>query len=311
MLTRDPNMLLALVRDASPALIHAHFGVEGVYGVPLAAKLGLPLVTTFHGFDASLTRFQLLRSGKVSWISYALNRGALARSGSLFICVSEFIRQRVLALGFPEERTRVHYIGVDANAFLPGEEDPARPVVLHTARLVEKKGTQYLLAAFSAICDRHREAKLVIIGDGPLRNQLMKLSSELGLVDRVTWLGSRNHAEVKQWLRQASVFCLPSCTASNGDTEGLSIVLLEAAAAGIPVVSTYHAGIPEAVIHAQTGYLVRERNIKSLSEALDALLSSYELRRRLGVQARALVQKDFDVTTQTRKLEQMYADLIH
>ncbi|MHB1240956.1 MAG: glycosyltransferase, partial [Gammaproteobacteria bacterium] len=110
-ITRDPRSYLRLLAGRRPALIHAHFGVEGVYALRLAKRLGVPLVTTFHGFDATLSTAAMLCSPV--WANYPLFRKRLARQGDLFLCVSSFIRERVLALGFPEERTHVHYIGVD------------------------------------------------------------------------------------------------------------------------------------------------------------------------------------------------------
>src|SRR5271167_2194943 len=101
-LTRDPAPYQRLLGGRRLALIHAHFGVEGVYALPLAQRLGIPLVTTFHGFDATLSTAALLTSP--AWANYPLFRRQLARRGDLFICASSFIRDRVLAMGFPEAR---------------------------------------------------------------------------------------------------------------------------------------------------------------------------------------------------------------
>lgn len=305
-LTRNPRLFLPELSKRRPVLIHAHFGVEAVYGMEIADRLGIPLVTTFHGFDATLKRADLLASRKPTWIQYLLKRGELKRRGALFICVSESIRSQLLRLGFPAERTRLHHIGVDTAAFASSAAPDQEPVILHVARLVEKKGTAYLLEAFARISAKHPRAQLVVIGAGPLRDRLALSAAELGIDARVRWLGALPHAEVRQWLRRAAVFCLPSCTAASGDEEGLPISLLEAAASGVPVVATRHGGIPEAVEDGGTGYLVPERDADSLAGALDALLSSESLRQRLGDQARCIVHSRFDLHRQTRGLEQLY-----
>jgi colanic acid/amylovoran biosynthesis glycosyltransferase len=310
MTLRDPNIFESAWRDCQPAVVHAHFGVEGVYGLALAERLGVPLVTTFHGFDATLRTSQLLSAKKISWAIYALNRSRLAHQGSLFLCVSRFIHERVIDMGFPPERTRVHYIGVDPDAFPESSEDPERPILLHIARLVEKKGTRHLVRAFASISDRFPQARLVVIGDGPLRSSLQELAAALKVADRIDWLGARPHTEVKHWLSRASVFCLPSCTAGSGDAEGLGIVLLEAAASGVPVVGTRHGGIPEAVIDGTSGILVGEGDPESLAEALDALLSSHTLRRQFGQQGRAFVRSRFNIAYQTGLLESDYLNLL-
>jgi glycosyltransferase involved in cell wall biosynthesis len=183
-------------------------------------------------------------------------------------------------------------------------------VVLHVARLVEKKGTAYLLEAFAAIREKHPQASLVIVGDGPLRERLTRHAEELALVDRVVWVGAAQHSVVRSWLRQASVFCLPSCTALNGDSEGLPISLLEANASGVAVVATRHAGIPEAVVDDSTGLLVGERDAAALAEALDALLSSESQRKAFGERARQMTQERFDLFRQTRALEQLYEGVL-
>src|ERR1700748_2598457 len=105
MMTRNPGPYLRLLGARRPALLHAHFGIEGVYALPVAKRLGIPLITTFHGFDATLSTAALLASP--AWAHYPLFRHRLAAEGDLFLCASEFIRERLLAMGFPEARTKV------------------------------------------------------------------------------------------------------------------------------------------------------------------------------------------------------------
>jgi len=152
------NLKYVLFRDVSyfhkraviynPKLIHAHFGVEGVYALNLAKKLNIPLVTTFHGFDATTSTKSFLFSKKPAWLNYLLFRKELAKEGDLFICVSDFIRQKVIELGFPEEKTITHYIGIDTNIQRDKNiQKPPYKTILHVARLTEKKGTAYLIDA--------------------------------------------------------------------------------------------------------------------------------------------------------------------
>jgi len=279
----------------------------------LAARLDVPLVTTFHGFDATLKPAELVKSRRATWIQYLRKRADLCRRGALFIGVSKFVVARLEELGVPVDRTQLHYIGVDTNAFdaqAKDEDQEQRLVVLHVARLVEKKGTAYLLEAFAKIAAQHPRAELVVIGTGPLAGGLEQRAARLGLGARVRWLGAQPHAAVREWLRRAAVLCLPSCTAANGDSEGLGLVLLEAAASGVPVVATRHGGIPEAVEDGSTGYLVPERDAAALGAALDALLAGDSLRARMGREARQLVRERFDLRRQTDRLEQLYAAVL-
>lgn len=306
-LTRDPRPYMDLLSGQRPALIHAHFGVEGVYALPLARKLKVPLVTTFHGFDATTSTRALLSSGSPSWINYARFRKKLAEEGDLFLCVSNYIRQRVIELGFPEERTHVHYIGIDTQAVLPRSPDEEKPVVLHVARLVEKKGTEYLIRAFAEIAAQVPTAELVIVGEGPLRGSLEALARSLHIEQRTRFLGTQPHPQVISLMRKAAMLVLPSVTARSGDSEGLGMVLLEASARGIPLIGTRHGGIPEAIEDEKTGYLVPERNFVLLAERMHLLLNNPTLRQEMGREARRKCETHFDIREQTQKLESFYS----
>lgn len=304
MLTRDPRPYQRLLGERRLSLIHAHFGIEGVYALPLARRLNVPLVTTFHGFDATLSTAALLSSP--AWAHYPLFRRRLARQGDLFLCASSFIRDRVLALGFPQARTRIHYIGVDLQAITPRDPAEETPTVLHVARLVAVKGTEYLIRAFAALGRRHADIQLVIIGDGPLRRSLQALAQSLGVEQRVQFLGALPHAQVLAWMRRAAVLVLPSVRTATGRVEGLGMVLLEAAATGVPAIGSRVGGIPEGVIDGQTGFLVPERDAGALAARLTDLLDDPATRRCMGAAARVLVERQFDIHRQTATLENLY-----
>ena len=167
-----PGFVLRL-RTLRPALIHAHFEDGGVQALPLARALGIPLVTTFHGYDATI-QDSIRFPNPLTRSIYLKRRRSLQRSGSLFIAVSDFIRRKIIARGYPAERVVTHYIGVDTHQFAP-DGGPREEVVLFVGRLVEKKGCEYLMRAMAPILKRRRELRLVIIGDGPQRVALQDL----------------------------------------------------------------------------------------------------------------------------------------
>jgi glycosyltransferase involved in cell wall biosynthesis len=309
--TRDPTCFLRLLGANQVSLIHAHFGPDAVYALPLARRLGIPLVTTFHGFDASVSDANLIKSGSPYLINYVLFRRQLARQGSLFLCISNHIEGRVLDLGFPPEKTKCHYIGVDVAAIQPTDELTGTKTILHVARLVEKKGTQYLIKAFALLRPKHSDIELTIIGDGPLLPSLKTLVASCGMNGIVKFMSAQPHGFVLESLKKSAFLVLPSVTARSGDVEGLGLVLLEAAATGIPVIGTRNGGIPEAVIDGETGILVPERDVAALTAAMDRLLSNEAERRSMGAAARALVVRKFNIRTQTALLEQYYLDLLN
>lgn len=291
------------VRAARPKLIHAHFGTDGLKMLALAKALKLPLITHLRGYDVSLTRAALIASGRPTWSRYALQRGRLMRDGTLFLAVSDALRKKAVALGFPAGRTRTHYNGVDLDRFQPGKRPREPGTVLQVGRLVEKKGTADLIAALAGMSG----VRLVVIGEGPLRAQLQRQAGELGV--KAQFLGAQKVGEVAEWMRRATLLAVPSRTARDGDSEGLPNVVVEGAACGIPVVATRHSGIPEAVEDGVTGFLVPEGDRAGLAARIGALLESADLRREMGFAARALAIDRFDRVQQAERLEAIYDEV--
>jgi glycosyltransferase involved in cell wall biosynthesis len=308
MLTGDVRPYLRLLRPEQPALIHAHFGIEGVSALGLAMQLKIPLVTTFHGFDATLKMRAMLASP--AYFRYPLLRRRLAREGHLFLCASSFIRQRLLDTGFPESRTHTHYIGVDCQTIRPRETSEEQPLILHVARLVEVKGTRYLLRAFARVAQVHDRVRLLLIGDGPLRRPLRSLAASLGVAERVEFLGALPHTEVLSMMRKAAMLVLPGIRTATGREEGLGMVLLEAAATGVPLIGSRIGGIPECIVDGKSGFLVPERDAEALARRMTELLEDPGRRHRMGAAGRALIEDRFDIDRQTAALENFYDSVL-
>jgi colanic acid/amylovoran biosynthesis glycosyltransferase len=286
------------LRALRPLLLHAHFGRGGALALPIARALGIPLVVTFHGGDA--TKDTHYRRRLVPRI-YARRLAALQREAALFVCVSEFVRDRLLARGFPPEKLEIIHQGVELDTAAPAEPDSAAdPYVLFVGRFVEKKGMSDLIEAMRLLEARGSAARLVLIGDGPLSGALREEARGL---KRVAFPGWLPNAEVRPWMQGAVALCVPSVTAREGDSEGLPTVIFEAMAEAVPVVGSRHAGIAEAVEHGRTGLLVAEGDPPALADALASLIDRPELRRRLGTAARAVAAERFNALRQSRKLE--------
>ncbi|MFM0095236.1 glycosyltransferase [Paraburkholderia nemoris] len=295
-----------------PLLVHAHFGVDGVYGAKVAMFLKVPLIVTLHGFDVTVDRKRLLTSPSPALVRYGVLRKKLASDAARFICVSNFIREKAIEYGFPEEKLVTHYIGVDLEKFRTIKRAAhAKFRVLHVARLVEKKGTRYLIEAFRML-ERSKlpHFHLDIVGDGPMRPDLEAWVALHGLHKSITFHGVKSQDEVLNLLEKSDVLCQPSITAENGDAEGLGMVLLEAAACGLPVVATFHGGIPEVVLDGETGILIQERDATAIYKALILLRSDKAYCRRMGENARKRAETQFDVARQCIELEKIYADVL-
>ena len=289
----------------NPALVHAHFGPDGVTAMPLAHALGVPLVVTFHGFDATVSDAYALRSFPRHRI-YILRREALMRAGARFLAVSHFIKGRLLAQGFPSERVVVHYTGVDLDLFHGDPAAAREPVILFVGRMVEGKGGSHLLRAMHLVHARQPTARVVLIGDGPERGEWEQLARQTGVP--AEFLGERPPDDVRRWLQRAAVLCVPSVTTASGSQEGFGMVFVEALACGVPVVSHRLGGIPEAVGEGVGGLLVPEGDAAGLAHALQRLLSVPDLRVALGRAGQSRVRALFDIRRQTERLEAVYRE---
>ena len=279
-------------RRTRPDLIHAHFASGGRNALPLARALRLPLLVTFHGADVTV------RASQPDIYKQ------LGEDASIFICVSEFIRSRAIEAGFPPQKLIVHYIGIDRDLFSSSGSPLPSQGILFVGRLVEKKGCEYLLRAMRLVQQSHPECELTVIGDGPLRSRLETLARELNV--RCRFLGVQPASMVREALRRAQIFCVPSVTAANGDSEGLGMVFAEAQAMGVPVVSTRHGGIPEVVSDRVTGLLAPERDHEALADSLRLLLGNEDLWQAFRAAGLQHVEQRFDLKRQTALLEAIY-----
>ena len=284
------------IRSRGAGLVHAHLGVDGAAALPLARRLGLPLVVTFHGYDAAASDAAALARG-YRYRVHLRRRKALKRDARLFIAVSEFTRQRMLESGFPEDRVVVHYIGIDTELFHPDPAAVREPVVLFVGRLIEKKGVTFLIDAMRRVQGQIPSAELVIIGKGELKSALERQAADAGV--RVRFLGTLRPEDIRTWMNRAQVLCMPSIVAADGDAEGLPIVGLEAMAMGLPIVASVSAGIPEAITDGEHGLLARERDTGTLARHITALLGDPGLRERISHAALARVRQRFDLQRQT------------
>jgi colanic acid/amylovoran biosynthesis glycosyltransferase len=202
----------------------------------------------------------------------------------------------------------VHYTGIDLGYFVPSDAARKPGLVLFVGRLVEKKGVRYLLDAMAKVEERHGAAQLVIIGDGPERGALEKHAREKKVNCR--FLGPQPQSVIREWLLAARVFCAPSVTAANGDSEGLGMVFAEAQATGLPVVSFAHGGIPEVVLHGETGLLAAEKDTEMLAKHLCSLLEDDALWKRYSERGVSWVAERFDLERQTKALEEIYREFV-
>jgi glycosyltransferase involved in cell wall biosynthesis len=300
------TLLARAVRARSIDVLHFHYLVDARFFLDVKRKSGLPAVVSGYGYDVSLFPLSMKGYGR----RYL---AALFREMDCFLAMSEDMEKDLVAIGCPPEKVVVHYYGTETDRFVhAGRTYGEVPVVnvLAVGTLEPKKAQDRVLRAL-AQWNRSQGGRqrftVTFAGDGPLRPELEAIVRELGWEDRVTFHGHVPHEDplLVDLYRAADVFALPSVTI-GGDKEGIPGTIVEAMAAGLPVVATYHAGIPAAVTHEETGLLVREDDFDGLAASLGRLIEDASLRERLGRRAAADAHARLRLHSKTPHLEELY-----
>ena len=291
-----------LFRKEDVQLVHAHFGQEGYRCLEVARETGVPLVTTFYGVDVSALPRQK---------AWRRRFDRLFKEGQRFLAEGPHMGERLADLGCPPEKIRVHRIGVDTEAIQFQDRQDGPPTILMYANFREKKGHIYGIRAFAKIASAFPEARMRLIGEGPLLGEIEREVGDLGLSERVEFLGALRHETCIGELAGATVLLYPSVTASDGDTEGGAPVgVIEALASGLPVVSSLHADIPTVAPNGKCALLFPERDVNGLAEGLESMLRSPDQRAEFVERGRRHVEAEHDIRRQGERLEGHYDEVI-
>jgi colanic acid/amylovoran biosynthesis glycosyltransferase len=283
-------------------LIHAHFATEGILLLPLKRKLDLPMVTSFYGLDV----YKFIKDP-----FFMMRLRKLFRDGDLFLTFSEKMRQHVISLGCPSKKVRTHHGGADFSKFPYKQREASGKInILLVGRFVEKKGIAYAIKSMPLILAEAPNTVLSVIGDGPLRQEFEGLIKDLKLENNINLLGAKAHKEYIDELYSSHIMISPSVSTKSGDDEGgINTTVIEAMASGMPVIATEHSG-SELVFDAKTGYTVPEKNPEELAKTVVFLIKNRSSWSSITKEARSLIEDQFDIVEQTRKLEMIYGELI-
>ncbi|MBA2585574.1 MAG: glycosyltransferase [Chthoniobacterales bacterium] len=301
---REVCALRAVLTKADARLLHIYFGHIAVHLLPLIRVWPKPVLVSFHGADV------MVDLAKPAYL--AATKKMLA-AAELVLVRSESLGKALLEIGCDAAKLRLQRTGIPLDQFPFRERTwPANGAwrLLQTGRLIPKKGFATTLRAFAAFAQCYPNASLTIAGEGPLRSQLEALARDLGVTAQVNFPGFLAQDSLRELLYRSHLFLHPSETGEDGNQEGVPNGMLEAMASGLPVFATSHGGIPEAVIHVSTGFLVAERDAPSLGrELLTAVLNPARLSQIARAGSAAVTEK-FEQRSQVRKLEEYYAEAI-
>jgi len=285
------------IRMVGPDVVHvnSHLFLSSYDAVRAAHSLGVPSVVTVHGV--------VVKRGLILDVLQGIYLRTVARrlfdKVSAVICLTRGDAESVARIVGSGDKIFVVPNGVDTELFKPASVKDSS-LIAWVGRLVPEKGLVYLLRAMRMVVEERGDARLVLVGDGPLRTELMSLADRLGLGGRVDFVGPVGRGEVAELLSKSSVFVFPSLR------EGLPFSVLEAMACGLPVVGSDIPGVNDVVRHEENGFLVPPRDSKALAENILALLDDDEIRRRFGVEARKAIVNNYGWDTVLKKIEKIY-----
>ena len=276
--------------------LHAHFATSSTSVARLASLFsGIPYTFTAHAKDIFHESVE------------AADLATKLRDAAAVVTVSDYNTQylRDCYTSSATEIVRI-YNGLDLARFpfaLPAER---AGTIVSVGRLIEKKGFKDLIEACAVLRRRGKAFRCELLGGGPLESDLWRQIEQLDLQGTVFLLGPRPQFEVIQRVQQASVFTAPCVVGTDGNRDGLPTVLLEAMALGTPCISTDVTGIPEVLVHGETGLMVAQHDPHGLADALERLLDDQALRVRLACQARQRIEANFDIHQNAARLRELF-----
>ncbi len=235
---------------------------------------------------------------------------AKLRHAQFIACISDYSRQALME-DYPDltlhDKFTIVRCGLDPDDFqIVPHKRHTPPVILSASQLVERKGIAYLIAACGILKRRNVPFRCTIAGDGDERANLEALVMELELTGDIHFTGRYSQEDIHALFSDADVFVLPCIVTPHGDRDGIPVVLMEAMAAGLPVVSTTISGISELIQAEVNGLLVEEQNPKTLADAIERLLSDESLCQRLTTRARATVEGEFNIHNTSQRLAKLF-----
>ena len=298
------QLLASLLERRGADLMHIYFGHTGVHLLPFIEQWDKPCVVSFHGADVAV---------KEDIAHYPAKLRRLFEVVPLVFARSQSLANRLSEFGCPPEKLRINRTGVPLDEF--PFVDRQAPTdghwrVMQACRLIPKKGVATSLRAFAIFKKDHPQAKFYIAGKGPLQPELEMLAAGLGIFKDVHFVGFLSQPKLMELYASSHLFLHPSEMPPDENQEGVPNSILEAMATGLPVAATQHGGIPEAVEHGRTGWLVPEEDHIALANAMQEIARSPRVLTEMGLRAREAVIKRFAQEAQIDQLEWFYEEAI-
>lgn len=287
------SSLAKFLKKRGVTTLLANYGPLGVAVTDACLIADVKLVVHYHGYDAyEYTTINRLREAYLHMFRHAYK----------IVAVSTEMKEQLIELGAGPAKIAFIPYGINLNRFTVTDPASNPPVLMNIGRFTPKKAPDLLIKAFKIVHEAVPEARLEMIGGGELFESAQALAAELGLTDAITFHGVQTSEEIIRRLHYSRMYVQHSLRPASGDSEGTPVSILEACACGLPVVSTRHAGIKDAVLEQVSGLLVDEGDYKGMAEAIITLLKDPALCKQMGKAARERISDNYNFPVQAAKL---------
>lgn len=288
----NKQSILASLKQQAVDVILVEYGTHAFNLLDLLQESALPFVVHFHGYDASVKQV----------IEKCNHYKEVFAKATSVIAVSTKMQQMLLELGCPREKLVYNVYGPQPE-FLKVEPVFSKKQFVAIGRFTDKKAPYYTILAFKKAIENHPDAKLIMAGGGQLLNTCKNLVKYLQIESQVEFPGIITPLQYRELLTESLGFVQHSITAESGDMEGTPLAVLEASAAGLPVVSTLHAGIPDVIVHGKTGLLCQEHDVDSMAVNMRALLDNKNLAVEYGGFGKENIKNNFSMERHIEALQ--------
>jgi len=292
-----------LYKDFSFDLIHAHMALpDGYAGMLLSQDYNIPLVVTFQATDLDITAKRDVKLKKTLQSIFTEAERVISPSPRLALALRDCFGIIPTTIGYGIDPKEIYNEPSSLRS-----KYGSRHILLSVSRLISTKGMDLNLYALHALISQYGygDIQLIIVGDGPERHKLEQLASNLSLEEHVEFIGQLSHEQVMEYMSICDVFSMPSWQETFG------LVYVEAMAHGKPVVGVQGQGVDGIVTHGETGFLVKPRDVDSLVQALDFLLSNPEKAKIMGEEARKLVIENYTWKKNAEKTIRVYEEALN
>lgn len=305
---KTSNNLFNKLKEQKIDLIHTHYLSDALVFLPFTKKFNVPKICSAYGYDVSSFPNQYLKIPR-----FLLNK--VFKHYNYILAMSDDMKQDIIKLGCKPEKIIVHYYGTDVRRFINPDRSykiNGKVKILSVGTVEEKKAQHLVIEALGKLKPDFDNFEYHIVGGDEYIDVCKQIADKYKVDDRVFFHGYVNYKDERliEFYKNADIFTLPSFTLDNYDKEGIPGTIVEAMASGLPVISTYHAGIPYIIENEKEGLLVKERDVEALKNAILRLIQDENLRASLGKNAQKKALEELDLYKGTERLEKIYEMVI-